>query len=260
EGLVFDANTIRLVIGLIAMLFPLVVGLRAMQITDSISWSYHTKAHDLFVGFLFVLGGYLISYKGHQNKPVFSDEFKFRANRLVKTAVGVINWESIHEEDLVGWVGGIAACVTALCPTSKCIGYDCPKDPISNIHHIGAIILFSTTVYFCLFAFQKQVNAKIKMDEQLGQSGITPRKLRKATYLICGFGIVVTMLCLGVMTWTKFDAIPNITFWAETVALEMFGFAWLVSSQILPIFSDEVERQARRSASKIGKLRTELTE
>jgi len=214
EGLVFDYHTIRLIIGLIAILFPLVVRIRAAQITDSISWSYYTDARDFFVGFLFVIGAFLVSYKGRKLR-----------------------------ENLVGWAGGIAACVTALSPTSFCIGTNCPSDLKSNIHYIGAIILFSTTVYFCLVAFLGQVNTKIKEDEATGVVGFTPKKRRKVVYLFCGWGIALVMLGLFIMNVVGFNAIKNITFWVETVALELFGIAWAVASQYLPVVTDKAEQQ-----------------
>jgi hypothetical protein len=120
----------------------------------------------------------LISYKGRSltlNPAEVGDFWKW-ANRFWKGAVNFRIWERQHEEDLVGWAGGIAACVTALCPTALCIGTDCPSDWKSNVHYIGAIILFSSTVYFCLIAFLGQVNTKIKEDETLGSTGNSPKK------------------------------------------------------------------------------------
>lgn len=235
ENLVFDYHTIRGLIGLIAMLFPWVVIFRAGKITDSISWSYHTDARDLFVGLLFVIGAFLISYKGRKpdlHKNDIGIFWKWMS-KFWKGAVNFRIWERKHEEDLVGWVGGIAAWVTATYPTARCIGKDCPYDSISCIHYIGAVILFSTTVYFCLFAFKDRANAK---------SGNAPPK-RVTIYLICGWGIAAIMLVLVVLKSTQFDAIGNITFWAETAALELFGFAWLIASQYLPWFTEKTERQ-----------------
>jgi hypothetical protein len=51
------------------------------------------------------------------------------------------------------------------------------------------------------------------------------------------------MLGLFVMKLAEFNAIKNITFWVETVALELFGIAWAVASQYLPVFTDKTERQ-----------------
>lgn len=235
ENLVFDYHTIRGLIGLIAISFPLVVILRAGRITDSISWSYHTDARDLFVGLLFVIGAFLISYKGRKPELHENDVSRFWKwmSRFWKGAINFRIWERKHEEDLVSLIGGIAAWTTAVCPTTRCIGTDCPDDPISSIHYIGAVVLFSTTVYFCLFAFRVRAIAK---------SGNAP-KIRSTTYVICGWGIAAIMLGLIFLKSTQFGAISNLTFWAETAALELFGFAWLIASQYLPWFTEKTEQQ-----------------
>lgn len=246
ENLVFDYHTIRLLIGLIALSFPWLVSIRASKITPSISWSYYTNARDLFVGLLFVIGAFLISYKGHKPRLHKNEVGKFW-NWVSKFWKGAINFrirEREHEEDLVGWVGGIAAGVTAVNPTAFCVEKTCPSDPTAIIHYIGAFILFATTVYFCLVAFRGQVNAKIKINEGLsGKGGKDPKKLRVRFYSFCGWGIVAIMLGSVVAAYTQFDAISNITFWAEAAALELFGTAWLIASQYLPIVTDERERQ-----------------
>lgn len=246
ENLVFDYHTIRLMIGLITLSFPWVVWFFASKITDSISWSYHTDARDFFVGFLFVIGAFLMSYKGH--KPILhtDDVGKFWkwVSNFWKGAINFRIRERKHEEDLVSWVGGVAAWITAVCPTARCVGKDCPCDPISYIHYIGATILFSTTVYFCLVAFRTQAKAKIKKDEDSSEKGGNgPKKLRMGFYWVCGVGIATIMLGLVVAKFTQCEIISNITFWAEAVALELFGIAWLIASQYLPFFTDETERQ-----------------
>jgi len=245
ENLVFDYHTIRGLIGLIAMSFPFVVWALASRITDSISWSYHTNARDVFVGFLFVLGAFLMSYKGH--KPTMKEEDVGRfwkwASGFWKGAIKFRILEKMHEEDLVGWIGGVAAWITATFPTSICFEGNCPPDWRSNIHYLGAIVLFSTTVYFCLVAFLSQVNEKIEDDQAGGLTGDSPRKRRRKAYLFCGWGIVAFMFGLLIIKAVKFGAIPNITFWVEAIALELFGIAWAVSSQYLPFVTDEAERQ-----------------
>ncbi len=251
ENLAFDYHTIRLIIGLIAFSLPLVVGFAAGKITDSISWSYHTDARDYFVGLLFVIGGFLISYKG--NKPTLHKDdvgvvCKW-VGRFWTKAINLRIWVRKREEDWMGWVGGIAAWVTALNSTSKCL--DCrPADLESTVHYIGAIILFSTTVYFCLIAFSDQVKKKIEDDEKLlGNVGKDPKQLRLGAYQLCGWGIALIMLGLIAVKFLKFglfvslSKIPNITFWAEAAALVVFGTAWMIASQFLPIVTDNSERQ-----------------
>jgi hypothetical protein len=246
ENLVFDYHTIRLLIGLIALTLPLVVSIRAAMITDSISWSYHTDARDFFVGLLFVIGAFLMSYKGH--KPVLdaSNVGKFWTwlSKFWKGAISFRIWERKYEEDFVSWIGGIAAWVTAANPTSKCIGEGCPPDLTSSIHYAGAIFLFSTTVYFCLVAFKDQVSIKIKNSPRAsGKGKLSPKELRLGFYTFCGWGIAVIMLGLIVVKSRHIINVSNLTFWVETAALVLFGTAWMVASQYLPVVTDETDRQ-----------------
>jgi hypothetical protein len=230
ENLVFDYHTIRLLVGLIAFFLPWIVIIFASGLTPSISWSYHTNARNFFVGLLFVIGAFMMSYKGHKH-PLEKDVGKFWkwVGNFWKGGIKFRKVERKHEEDLVGWVGGFAAWVAAVFPTTKCVEEVCPSDPISTIHIIGAIILFSTTVYYCLVAFRGAAKSKINN----GESGNEPIKLRIRLYSFCGWGIVAIMLSLGVAKFTHFDAISNITFLAETAALVLFGIGWMTASQYL---------------------------
>jgi hypothetical protein len=246
NNLAFDYHAIRLMIGLIALLFPWIVSILSAHINDSISWSYHTGARDFFVGLLFVIGAFLMSYKGH--KPILAEsdvsDFWKMLSKFWKGAIKFRIREKKHEEDLVGWAGGFAAWITAVCPTAYCLGKDCPDDPISYIHYFGAIILFLTTVYFCLIAFSSQAKAKIMIDKKTGgKSSIGPKQLRVGLYSFCGWGIAVIMLGLVFVKFTHFNTITNATFWAEAFALELFGVAWLIASHYLPFVTDNAERQ-----------------
>lgn len=237
----FDHHTIRAIIGLIAMLLPWIVRWRAALSLDSISWAYHTDARDIFVGCLFVMGAFLISYKGHQvilEEHEVSRFWKWLA-RFWRGAIRFRIWERKHEEDLVGWLGGICAIIAALFPTAFCTGRACPFDPIGLIHNLSAVILFLTTAYFCLVAFRLRVNEKMQQSEEAMQG---PQRLRKCIYAFCGWGIIGILVVLMVAGFTDFDAIADLTYWAELVALELFGFAWVVASQYLPIVTGKGER------------------
>ena len=147
ERLVFDQRTLRLIIGALAFAFPCGVIALTGKVTTSISASYHeAQSRDVFVGFLFVIGALLISYKGH----VLS------ANRDERPAF--LNWFKRYQEDWISTVGGIAAILTAVNPTAR-DGY--PMDTKAVIHSTGAFILFATVVYFCLIAFLRSVNEKL---------------------------------------------------------------------------------------------------
>jgi hypothetical protein len=248
EYLAFDYRAIRLMIGLIAIFFPLVVRIFASKITDSISWAYHTSARDFYVGFLFVIGAFLISYKGHKHTLHIDHVGRFW-NWLSSFWKGATNfriYERKYEEDLVGWIGGIAAWVAAIFPIARSLKENSSYDTISYIHYIAAIILFSTTVYFCLVAFSTQAKDKIKNEDKLSRRAkLGPRQLRLKIYSFCGWGIAVIIVSLIIVTSTELHKIKNITFWMETSALELFGFAWLIASQYLPVFTDKMERRKK---------------
>jgi len=151
EQLIFNPRTLRLIIGALAFAFPSVVIALTGKITTSISASYYeVQARDVFVGFLFIIGALLISYKGHRQEKIASEPGTLRAHI----------WESLREyqEDVVSTVGGVAAILTALSPTT-CDG--CLMDTKATIHLLGAFILFSTVVYFCLIAFLRSLNQKL---------------------------------------------------------------------------------------------------
>ncbi|HKY54569.1 MAG TPA: hypothetical protein VJM08_09700, partial [Anaerolineales bacterium] len=140
---------------------------------------------------------------------------------------------------------------------------ECAADTKSFAHFGGAIVLFSTTVYFCLVAFLRRVNDKLSKNEKLGNTSsskpvfeivrflrlakaavnvyglkeawkLQGRKLRRGfTYLTSGLLIAVIMVGLLIVSFTL--PIPTktlkLTFYAETLALWLFGVAWMTASQ-----------------------------
>ena len=153
ESLVFDYRTLRLIIGVLAFAFPTMVYALTGKITTSISASYHEDAtRDVFVGFLFILGALLISYKGHR-LPVSS-------------GAGGKLWVRIQrdQEDWISAIGGIASILTALYPTAC---DDCSVDTKARIHTIGAFILFFNVFYFSLIAFLRSLNIKLQGYDEL---------------------------------------------------------------------------------------------
>jgi len=153
------------------------------------------------------------------------------------------------EEDIISSIGGVAGWIAALCPTAQCVNTTniiCPWDWVSFIHQLCAIALFGTTIYFCLIAFSRR--AQDKIDEAKNKLKIEKREncIKKAndviTYanrrMLCygslGLAIIIIMAALIVVTSNHWlTSIKNLTFWVETVALVLFGFAWLVASHYI---------------------------
>ena len=239
ENLVFSYLTLRLVVGAVALLLPVVTPFVSSTPLASISGSYHTEARDIFVGSLFVVGALLLAYNGRPHPP-----FERAESIIVRVIRKILNVDALSEERVVSSVGALAAICAALYPTACNL---CETDQITVIHYIAAVILFFTIAYFCLSVFRTRAQAKAKDKAELHLEAKTGRKqkLRAVIYSVSGWGIVGCMLGAGaaqlvlpVETRTAWA----ITYWAETIALFLFGFSWLTASKIIPWFVDEDEQ------------------
>jgi len=121
---VFDHRRLRLLIGIIAFLLPLVVDIVAADELVSISASYHTEARDVFVGLLFVIAALMASYRGHSR-------IESVASRAAAAATVCI------------------ALFPAAGPTTQS-GWE------SHFHDLCALVLFSILAYFCLGPFRRR--------------------------------------------------------------------------------------------------------
>jgi hypothetical protein len=285
ERLVFNFRTLRLIIGALAFAFPCAVIALSGKITTSISASYHeVQTRNVFVGFLFIIGALLVSYKGH--RVVVANNEGSKAWVLAKR----------YQEDLVSLLGGIAAIATALFPTTC---DTCTPDVIGHVHTTGAVIMFAAVVYFCLVAFPRSVNEKLLKNTELvenpdlkqaiqaiqvgkvqgnllqkliyrllpdagifcnialaaykihdtshqeapqdnrtrlqGLYSLYGKKITRGwVYLVCGMAIAVVLLAFAVIIWRSpaWLAGSTFTFWVETIALGLFGVAWMTASQL----------------------------
>jgi len=200
---VFDYRTLRLLIGLIAFLLPIVAELLATADIPSISASYYTEARDAFVGMLFIVGAFLWAYNGHSSPQKYSSK-----------------------------VAGIAACFIAIFPTachlcgtenppSSCVS--CETTLVSIVHYISAGILFGVLAFFCLGPFRK--NTK-------GKSGNKGRRAK--IYFICGVLMLACIAVAAAANWLLDEAqvkVLRITYWAEFVAMMAFGIAWFTAGK-----------------------------
>jgi len=207
QPFVFDYRTLRLLLSIVAFVLPLAVLIVSQTRLPSISASYHTGARDIFVGTLFVIGTLFVAYKGH--RPI---------------------------EDWMANFGAVAAFVAALFPTSCDI---CEPTRISTIHLIAGATLFLVIAYFCLGPFRQRATDQSKTKPN-------PKAMRRVrVYSVCGWLIILSILCIGIAQFTLAAAVMNawsVTFLGELIAMWAFGSAWLVASKILPQFADKDER------------------
>ena len=239
----FDYRELRLMVGVIAFLLPVVVILITFKVSPSISAYYHSNARDVFVGLMFVIGALLIAYKGH-NKT----------------------------EEWVSSFGGVTAVVTALFPTNcnnKLFPSACSADIVPTIcgscgttfnvtiHTIGAFLTFSVIVYFCLIAFLRRVVEKIDKDSKPTVSLVINHALKRGEkdysqfikqirrlriYLVCGLLMALILLISVYVSFT--DEASVILFWGESFALVLFGIAWMTASKFW-FLGDEDEKKKR---------------
>lgn len=131
EDQIISYLTLRTLIGGLGILLPFMLVITdslsqtSLRIEDSISDYYdNSTAGDLLVGVLFVLGFFLLSYKGYE--PIDSKA----ANFGFACAIGV-----------------------ALFPTTSSIRF------VQVLHLVSAFLLFATFIFFSLYLFRKTKKA-----------------------------------------------------------------------------------------------------
>jgi len=239
---IFDPRALRLMVGLIAFLLPFIVIIVNSRMTSSISASYHTNVRDIFVGALFVIGALFVAYNGHRDVELTDENIGWFWQWLDTFWAGAIEFrqaERRFEERAVSLLGGIAAILAALFPTAC---DDCPATLVSRVHGIAAVILFSAVVYFCLVGFLDRVRPALCQSWKKGGRA----KLRAHIYLFCGRTIMVTLLASVVAPYILTASVAreqSVVFLAETLALLLFGFAWMTASKFFWFLVDSKEEQ-----------------
>lgn len=195
----------RQLIGYSGLLLPallyLVAGLRRTETLpawtplESITAYYYSGAIAVFVGVLFGLALFLLTYQG------YSDSWEDRA---------------------LGRVGAVCALSVALFPTGVPKGVPAPEwlgEATPKIHYTAAAGLFVVFILFSLWLFRRSSTPE-------GAELSPDKKARNRIYLGCGvvmIGCVVRAFVAG--QWGQ----P--IFWPETIALWAFATSWLVKGE-----------------------------
>lgn len=199
------------VIGVIAFLLPpvLIVGLipfKGPNIMGSISAYYYTSMHGVFIGALWAIGVFFLSY---QVRPV-SPEFQ--------------------ADNVLAYIASLLAILVSLLPTTQDAGTATHAEKVlGTVHLLCAGVLFAMLAAFALVLFRFSED---------GDMAPQKRK-RNVVYLVCGFVIVGSMAMVGVANlfhWN--DSWPALlTF--ESTAVEAFAVSWLVKGGFLGILADQ---------------------
>ena len=195
----------RRLIGVLGILLPLLLylvagmrpttGLASWSLLPSVSAYYYTGAVGIFVGVLFALSLFLLSYRGYE---------------------GVIT------DRVVGGLGGCAALGVALFPTAPPSGISAPSwwaTGLQTVHYVSAVILFLSFITFAIWLFRK---SSIPRNEDRDMD----KRRRNAIYLACGIAMIVGLLWAGSSMITHAPI-----FWAETLAIVAFAVSWLVKGE-----------------------------
>jgi hypothetical protein len=197
-------------VGLIAVTLPFVVAIGhpltgGHGMPGSISAYYYTHMGNYFVGSLFALGVFFLSYN-HRTLP------NYRLDNLLSN------------------VASAMAIGVALFPTSsEGVKADGADAVIAVIHLVFAGILFSLLAVFSLVLFTQT---------DTPQSMTAAKRTRNVVYRTCGIIIVVALVLIVITEIVKPSRSLHALFWLESVAVVAFGVSWLVKGEFLGILAD----------------------
>lgn len=189
-------------IGIIGTMLPAVLVLGKFLVggwgvQSSISAYYYTGMRDVFVGSLFAIAVFLISYNMYK--------YDYIAGRLA---------------------GAFAICVSIF-PTTPVLNPSRGAEIVGKLHLGSAAAFFLILAYFSLFLFTKTNPLKTP----------TPKKLqRNVVYRVCGITILAC-LALMVVNQILQNRLSisqlHPLLWLESIAIAAFGISWLIKGETL---------------------------
>jgi hypothetical protein len=199
-SLVFSYLELRTVIGILGIALPFLVSLGGLiifrdGIQASISSYYHTGMRDVMVGTLFVMGFFMLSYRGYE-----------------------------RADNIAGNLACVFAIGVALFPTAPEYGATRLQEIIAYVHLGFAVLFFLTLIYFCLVLFTKTDPDKPPTDKKLQ---------RNKVYRFCGYLMSLSVFLMAIhevlpqpvvepLSWLK------AIYWLETISILAFGVSWFV--------------------------------
>ncbi|TBN04352.1 hypothetical protein EYD45_06960 [Hyunsoonleella flava] len=216
-----SAKTLSRIIGVLGMLLPLLLWLflvivnQYFKVLPSISHYYFTRSNVIFIIVVSLIAIFLLVYKKGK---------------------GGFFWSTI---------AAIGALLLLLFPTNAITQNCCDICDSVNIahiennsfrnifHYISAAIFLGSLAIMSLFVFTRENKDKLEFKPE----SCTPSKVtnQNVVYRVCGVIMVFSLLAIVVGSFdTNFKPIyeaNNLTFWMEVIAVEAFGFSWLVKGE-----------------------------
>ena len=220
RSLVFSYLAHRKAIGILGITFPFILSLGGLVIfntgfQESLSAYYHTCMRDEFVGILFAIGFFLLSYKGY-------DIF----------------------DKVAGDLGCLFAIGLALFPTKP--QYAEANDTLIGFFHLGfAILFFLTLIYFSLCLFTKSDQHPLPRKKQQ----------RNKVFRVCGYAMAICLLLILIYFTlpAKMKLLLEAyrpVYWLEALAILFFGISWFTKGAGISMLNDEKQKTRTEKISK----------
>jgi hypothetical protein len=213
-----NSLTLRKIIGVLGMAMPLLLfillyfdnGLQ--HPLESISHYYYTRVSSVFVITLSLLAFFMIVYKGKEPIDFYISLF------AGVFALLVVLFPTNNITDICG--DSTKKYAVTILPKSDFRMY---------FHYTVAGLFFLCLSYMSFFLFTKSDKSPSKRGSK--------KRIRNRIYRTCG---ILTVLVILILFAKSLKIIPSeyfkeypLTFWMETLAVESFGFAWLVKGETL---------------------------
>jgi hypothetical protein len=211
-----SSYTLRLLVGAFGMALPILLWLSLYLFTghcnplNSICHYYFTRVASIYIMTVTMIIIYLILYQGKENKDFY-----------------------------ISTIAGLSAILYLLFPTSNISNICNDPDKIYSVtilpcsqtrvlvHNISALIFLLTLAGMACCLFTKS---------HTPPKDRTPKKkLRNRIYRTCGVIILIStiIIILGEegCIQSAFYKEHHMTFWMEAIAIESFGFSWLIKGR-----------------------------
>lgn len=229
-----NSKTLRKLIGVLGMALPFILIIITFLFFDlarpieSISHYYYTRAGTVFTVILSVIAIFLIVYSGKAPKDFY-----------ISTLAGVFALFVVFFP-----TGNLSAecCDTLRAYSVTFIKGNASVEFRETFHLVSAALFLLLLAYMSFFLFTKSN----KPPEHRGKK----KKIRNRIFRVCAVLIVASLIIILLgFTGVIPDDIYNgnqLTFWMETLAVESFGFAWLIKGEAM--FKDDPEYMAMANA------------
>jgi hypothetical protein len=201
---------LQIAVGIIAILLPFVVVagnyvFGSEELLGSISAYYYTAMGSWFVGSLFALAVFFLSY----------------------------NYRPLPSFELDNWLSRVACAAAlgvALFPTTSDAATASGTEKfVGTLHLVCAGILFGMLAVFSYLLFTKSDKATVTL----------AKKRRNRLYRTCGVVIAASMVLVGVSNLVEPPSSWHALLVLETVMVVAFGVSWLVKGGFLRILADK---------------------